>query len=139
MPRLVGRLSGTATTSVPARDHLQSEVQSKQGSKPWLAKITAISKKSQSENWPETQPSAMPRSGHPQGRDDHSTKTQYSSRSSTNGDKARKPNSEASNAFERNLTRVGESSMVERYRTEKNGPISDRLVHITGNWQKRQS
>ena len=79
----------------------------------------------------------MPNSNHPQGRDDYSTRTQYSSRSSANVDTARNSNSEASNAFEKNLRRVEESSMVERYRTEKNGPISDRLVHITGNWQKK--
>ena len=46
---------------------------------------------------------------------------------------------EASNTFEKNLGGVGKSSMVERYRKEKDGPISDRLVHITGNWQKKRS
>ena len=80
----------------------------------------------------------MPRSDHPQDHDDYSTKTQYSSRSSANVNTARNSNTEASNAFERNLRRVEESSMVERYRTEKNGPISGRLVHITGNWQKKR-
>ena len=80
----------------------------------------------------------MPRSGHPQDQDDYSTKTQYSSRSSANVDTARNSNSEAAGAFERSLRRVGESSMVERYSMEQNGPISDRLVHITGNWQKKR-
>ncbi len=79
----------------------------------------------------------MPRSGHPQDRDDHSTKTQYSARSSVNVDTARNSNSEASNAFERKLRRVGEISMIEKYRMEKNGPISDHLVYITGKWQKK--
>ena len=80
----------------------------------------------------------MPSSNHSQGRDDYSTRTQYSARSSANVNTTRSSNTEASNALERNLRRVGESSMVERYKMEQNGPISDRLVHITGNWQKKR-
>ena len=80
----------------------------------------------------------MPRSEHPQDRDNYSTKTQYSSRSSANVERVMDSSSEASEAFERNLKRAGESSRVERYSMEENGPISDRLVHVTGNWQKKR-
>lgn len=80
----------------------------------------------------------MPRSEHPQDRDNYSTETQYGSRSSANVERVRDSDSEASDAFERNLKRAGESCRVEGYSMEEDGPISDRLVHITGNWQKKR-